>query len=357
MNVNIEVSAINTHFFSYNKKEQEISEIEIPDKKLYNTKMINYCFYSINEANISDNIKDMLYYSNNYLVVEDYDFINISQLNEKYIEKLNLKNTDKYLLFKYKNEHLIDFNDYLFNFTDSKRFIFSIIESFSYILQSLEKLNANNICFFNLSPQNIGFSLNNPILHNFQTSLQISKLSQSYITNIIKKVDNYTHKPLEVHVLFYLIQNDIFTISSSFIEEICEVFIKNLSILTFFSKQFCISYKLACKEFLTKYINKPKLDIINDILQYNGTWDVYSFSILYLHIFGSLTHVFMLKDTFINKMAVELSKNIHPDPLKRNNLEKLLDNYNKLFNNQKDWNFVNNLSSSKMNDLFTILSK
>ena len=60
MNVNIEVSAINTHFFSYNKKEQEISEIEIPDKKLYNTKMINYCFYSINEANISDNIKDML---------------------------------------------------------------------------------------------------------------------------------------------------------------------------------------------------------------------------------------------------------------------------------------------------------
>ena len=103
----------------------------------------------------------------------------------------------------------------MFNFTDSKRFIFSIIESFSYILQSLEKLNANNICFFNLSPQNIGFSLNNPILHNFQTSLQISKLSQSYITNIIKKVDNYTHKPLEVHVLFYLIQNDIFTICIS----------------------------------------------------------------------------------------------------------------------------------------------
>ena len=45
--------------------------------KKYNTKIINYCFYSINEANISDKIKNLLYYANNYLVVDEYDFINI----------------------------------------------------------------------------------------------------------------------------------------------------------------------------------------------------------------------------------------------------------------------------------------
>ena len=50
-------------------------------------------------------IKKWNYYSNNYAIVEDYDYINISQLSEKYIDKLNLMNNQKYLIFKYKNEH------------------------------------------------------------------------------------------------------------------------------------------------------------------------------------------------------------------------------------------------------------
>ena len=44
----------------------------------------------------------MRYYSNNYAVVEDYDFINITQLNEQIIEKLNLSDKNQYLIFKYK---------------------------------------------------------------------------------------------------------------------------------------------------------------------------------------------------------------------------------------------------------------
>ena len=73
-----------------------------------------------------------------------------------------------------------------------------------------------------------------PILCNFSSSLQISKLDPSYITNIINITDNYTLKPLEFHVLFYLVKNDISTISITFIEEICEIFLKNLSILNLF---------------------------------------------------------------------------------------------------------------------------
>ena len=60
--------------------------------------------------------------------------------------------------------------------------------------------------------QNIVFNLDcgeKPILQNFQLSLQISHLNMSYITNIINKLEDYTYKPLEVHVLFYLIRIDI----------------------------------------------------------------------------------------------------------------------------------------------------
>lgn len=354
MNTNIEITNINKHFFSDNERNNE----EISKK--YNTKLINYCFYSINEANISDNIKNIPYYSNNYLIVEDYDFVNINQLNENYIEKLNISDDTKYLIFKYKNNRLIDFNDFLTNLTSPKLFIFTIIESFSYLLDNLIKLNSKNICFLNLSPQNIVFNLDcgeKPIIRNFQLSLQVSKLNVSYISNIIKKIEDYTHKPLEVHVLFYLIRNDISYISYSFIEEISEVFINKLSILSLFSEKYKESYKQSCIDSLKKYINMSKNDIITDVLEYNDKWDVYSLSLIYLHIFGNISRVFSLKHNFISKITSELSKNLNPEPSKRSSLEKLYENYNKLLNDEKDWSFVEKLSSNKMPRLFDILNE
>ena len=355
MNTNIEISNINKHFFL------NIQDYENDDNhKKYKTKITNYCFYSINEANISDIIKKLDYYSNNYAIVDDYDYINISQLSEKYIDKLNLTNNQRYLIFKYKNENYVPFNDFLFNLTNPKLFIFHVFESFSYILKSLIGLNKNNICFFNLSPQNIVFNLDcgeKPILRNFQLSLYISNLNESYITNIINKLDDYTYKPLEVHVLFYLIKNDFETVSYSLIEEISEMFIKNLSILEFFSEKYKESYKNSCILILKKYINKPKNEIIDDILENNYKWDVFSLSVLYLHIFHTISRVFSLKNTFINKIILDLSRNIHPDPTMRSSLENLLDYFNKLLNNENDWSYINRLSSNMMPTLFNILDK
>ena len=118
--------------------------------------------------------------------------MNISKLDDKYIEKINLNDNKKYLIFKYKNEKTLDFNDFLTQFTNPKEFIFNIIESFSYILNSLVKLNNENICFFNLSPENTVFNFDcgeKPQIQNFNLSLQVLKLNEKYITDIIKKTE------------------------------------------------------------------------------------------------------------------------------------------------------------------------
>ena len=209
------------------------------------------------------------------------------------------------------------------------------------------------VVFFQLSPQNIVFLENcreKPLLHNFQLSLQVSKLNEEYITNIIKKTKDYSLKPLEVHVLFYLIENNMNTMSYSFIEEIVEVFMKNLSIMTFFSQSYIENYHKSCINSLKKYINKPKREIVLDILTNYDKWDVYSISVLYLNIFASISKTFSLKDTFINKISLTLSKNIHPDPSKRENLCELMENYEKLLN--CDWSFVNSLDNTKINELW-----
>jgi hypothetical protein len=354
--MNINISGLKNHFFC--KKSDETNN---QDKKRINkTKIVNYCFYSINEATISNKIKKIPYYTNYYSILNSYDFINISTIKDQFIEKTTLLDENKkYLLFTY-SAFSLTFGDFLIQFKEPKFFIFNMITTFSYLLQSLIQLQEQNICFFQLSPENIVFTeelRENPLLHNFQLSLQISKLNIEYITNIIKKTKDYSLKPLEVHVLFYLIENNLETISYSFIEEIVEVFMQKLSILSFFSQGYRENYKNACILSLKKYMNMPKTEIILDILKYSDTWDIYSMSVLYLHIFASISKVFSLKQTFISKITLELSKNIHPNPSKRDTLIELLDSYNKLLYSQMDWSFVNQLDSKKMHDLWEFLEQ
>lgn len=355
MNTNIEITNINRNFLPILAENSN----ECVARK-HNTILTKHCFYSINEAVISDKIKQIRYYSNNFFVAETYNFVNIGQLNEQVVEKLKLTNDVRYQIFKYKNENLVGFSDFLFNIADPTRFVFSAITSFSYILTSLRTLNKNDVCFFNLSPQNIVFNLDcgeNPVIRNFQTSLQISQLNVEYITNIIKAQHDYTHKPLEVHVLFYLIQNNLSTISYSFIEEICEEFVKNLPFLNIFSEKFGTSYKETCVASLKKYINRTQTDIISDILENRDKWDVYSLSVIYLHIFGGISRVFSLQHNFITKLTTALCKNVHPNPANRSSLDDLFANYNRLLSDENNWSFVNKMSRNKMPQLFSILGE
>jgi len=359
--MNIDLSFLKKHFFHKNHINEETN------KKSHKTRIVEYCFYSVNEANISNKIKKIPYYSNFYSILEDYDSINIKSIDEKIIENVKLLNKNKqYLLFTYKTHNnfltseLVTFHDFLFNFKNCKILILNVISSFSYLLDSLIQLEDNNICFFQLSAENIIFDeelRENPLLKDFQLSLQISKLNEEYITNIIKKTKNYRFKPLEVHILFYLIENNINTISYSIIEEIVEYFIENLSILCFFSQNYKDLYKSQSIECLKKYINKSKDYIIGDILKQNSKWDVYGISVLYLHIFANISRVFSLKQTFIGKISIELFKGCHPDPIKRINLIELREILQKTLDLQKDWSFVNSLDNKKMFKLLNYLKE
>jgi hypothetical protein len=253
---------------------------------------------------------------------------------------------------------LIHFNDFLFNLPNPKLLILHTLETFSYLLQSLIKLNNNNICFFNLSSENIFFTDNfKPIIRNFEKSLLINKLDESYISKIIEGIDDFTYKPIEIHVLFYLIINNEETLSYTFIETICNEYIKNISVLKLFSQQYIDNYRNECVLFLKKYINKPKSFIIDKLLEYYDTWDNYSLSVLYLHIIGNICRCFSLKGTFLNKLIIILSKNITPDPSKREQLQQTFAHYDKLYNDFTDWSFVNQLSVEKMGKVYELLEK
>ena len=354
MNQSINISLITNQITNNRMK---VNNIE--DDNENQTKITVYDFFSINEIKICEILTKIPYYTNYYDIFVDYDFIDIGKIGEKVIENVDLdtkKNGEKYIVFNYNYEKRIGFRNFLFNLSfGKKQFVFNILNTYSILLDSLSKLNDNNICFFELSSENIVFSPNSrPFLKNMHSSLIITDLNTSYIQNIIKNIVNYTYKPLEIHVLFYLIANNEKTLSMSFIEIICNNFVKTMDILSLFSQNYKESYERSCIETLKKYINKPKNAIIIDILNYSKYWDNYSLSILYLHIIGNISNLFSLKGTFMNKFTLLLIKNIHPNPLKRETLQETSENYDKLFENA-DWSFINDFSNEKMKKIYDLL--
>lgn len=350
MNINIETELIEHNFL--NKDDKKIDNLETIMKR---TKIINHCYYAINEVSISNKIKQIPYYSNFFSILEDYKSLNVSQLNEDIIEKLKNTENIKYYLFKYIDNESINLIDFIYNSNKIKKLIFDMINNFNHILRSLYILNENEICFFNISPNNIVLLYNyreKPVLNNFQLSLQLDKFDFKYFSQILNKIDDFTYMPIEIHILFYIIKHNMITISYSFIEELTEYYVDNLNILKLFSENYKKSYKLECIDFLKRYINIPIKNIINDLFSRNNKWDIFGISMLYLQIFGSISRVFSLKGTFISKITIELSKNLHPNSEKRYTLNQTLKIFNKLLNEENDWSFINNLDNNKLPQLF-----
>ena len=223
-NINIELLKLQlfkkTIRYPYLSGESNESNKSNENNNTNNKKIKIHDFFSSNEIKISIIIQSIPYFYNYYNTVLHYDHIKISQIydNSKIIEKINIninKNIDqKYILFQYRFDscNYIEFNEFIFTLKTPKVFIFSILQSFSYLLESLINLNTKNICFFNLSSENILFKkmnqslINKPILQNFDCSLQVDilKSNNDYISSILERINNFIHKPLEVHFLFYL---------------------------------------------------------------------------------------------------------------------------------------------------------
>jgi len=65
--------------------------------------------------------------------------------------------------------------------------------------------------------------------------------------------------------------------------------------------------------------------------------------------------MFNLKNTFINKMTIQLSRNLHPNPSKRETLSNSKQQFELLFNEYTDWSFISDISCRKLNNLYEIL--
>ena len=238
------------------------------------------------------------------------------------------------------------------------------LESYKSILTSLLELSNNGITFFDLTPyDNIIFVGDKPILRRFENSIlhkQIQKqihkqISDAYMVNLIKNITSFTHKPLEVHLLFYLIINNKKTLDVELSEVVVNHFMENMTTLTLFSQGIQTKYRAECKEFVGSYVGKETSYIVNDVIKYYYTWDNYAVSVIYLHIFGTMLRTLSLSKTFIHDVVSLLYNNVSAFPDKRKTIKNTIDIYYRLFYKYDNWGFVDDISEESIMKLHDAL--
>lgn len=344
---NIDVNIIKTILKPISKKTKESDT-----NSSICSKIKLYDFFVKQEIEIANHVKKIPNYLFFYEIVEKYQLLNIGKLNKNTIETLGiiLNTKNEYLLIEYgKNEKCINFSDFWFYIPTPTVFVFEILNSYLHLLDAITYLN-KNICFFDLSPQNIYFTKNNvPLLKKFQNSLLIASISskKEIFIKILRNIESFTHKPIEIHLLFYLIANNVASLSTSLIEIISSTFCQN-----FLEER--EKYQKECIDFLSIYKDKPVNFIIDEVIEFYHTWDNYSLSIMYIHILGNTIKAFSLKETILNQLLESLFKNIHPNPRKREKVE-ITKFFHIIHNKFNNWDFIKNVSQEKMVDLYRIL--
>jgi hypothetical protein len=324
------------------------------------------CVYDagcLNEIRISNLIKAEFFSELPlpFYFVVDHKFIMLKDLN------LNIVPTPiKYVLLRYNLNisKYQPFSEYLATVEYPHRFLSTMLDIYSQLLNSLLELEKMNICFFRVSANNIFIDQNSTtvVLSDFKNSLQDSKeanVQNSDDANVdfIRKLENttcYTFKPIEIHVVHYLIKVNDAPLSYSSIDEISTYFTEKMEFLNHFDKEYKTKYYHACvQELKSKYLNKPKDHIISEIKrETRKTWDNFALSILFLHIFENMIQVFSLNNTIINELVLIIKQNLDPVPSQRHTLSYTVDAVRKLLLKPQDWGFLRLIPKSKTKKLY-----
>ena len=139
------------------------------------------------EIKINEIILNIPFYYNYFSLFTNWGFINDSFINENYFDFINNneeRKNSKYILIEREKNELIDFHIFFQNSKNIYEFIYKFIHSYKNLLYTINILNNNNICYFDLKYDKISFdNYGFPLLYDFEeaicyTDFKFCQLSQ-----------------------------------------------------------------------------------------------------------------------------------------------------------------------------------
>jgi serine/threonine protein kinase len=313
--------SINCRTGKENKNNKYISKLQIENK------------VSNNEYNISKLIKKIDNYNRYFIPIENKCYININKLEDKVVNSCDIldgKRKGKREIVMMKSKYIENkiFLEY-FNGLDKNKKVFHFIEFYKNLLSSIEKLQSINLIHFDLKGDNILIDLKNeiPLIIDFGLTINIDELNNDTVIDKLYYSPKHIYIPPEIQLLGYLYRNNlepnektINMITKELFEEL-----ENKILVNYYSKDFINMFYQLFKNEMLKYKNKSKREILN-IIKNEKYWkkiDIYSLGILYLKMFRYIFRYY--NHPLILHLSSILLNNIHPNPLKRNTTNEIIE--------------------------------
>jgi hypothetical protein len=333
------VEEINHHICRINNKINNKNEITKTIKK--------YNLLSMNNINVYKRLVTLSNYKTYFHLFERYN-TNLNILNyDNDGNIINKKNNYKLVNFEYMECKKTNVLSYIFNLKEEKKTIIVVLETYKYLLKSLYILSQLNI-YVNLTKEKIFIQDNIfcPLIYDIENSILIDYVKNDNYKKLFLNIQFDIEMPFELFIIKNIMAgagatDEILEINE--IEEITSNFLNNMNCLFRFYKDagFCEStFSLQCQTFLLQYENKPKKEIICDLLKYINLWDNYRISIIYLIIIKNIKKKFHLETLFINNVLSFLFSHISIQPANRVPVKNTIVMFNNLIDTNIDWDFT-----------------
>ena len=318
-------------------------------KQTQKTKLIKKFQECENEIYICEKIKSIPYFFLYFNPISNHKLLNMSEVDEHALEISESQNNNYVLIFKRALTYP-SFNIFFKNIKSTREKIIHLFDAYVYLLKAINNLNNNNIVYFNLTSDKVGFNKKNqPILNNFSEGFIYNKVNPLKLNERFTKYSPTIYSlPLEFHIITFLkdFGREKKSISQSNIEDICKDFIvKNYALLGFsqeFIKKF---YKNCVTQILSfEIINQSSEKIIKEMLSYSSSWDNYSLSALFLPIISKMQNQISEPHAFLDQFSHLLLLNMSPDPKKRLSPLETINKFQMFYDNLVDWCSIANVA-------------
>jgi len=281
-------------FFPRAKRDQkcQINKMKKDKNKTAYSRIKTLDFLTKNEIFMSRHIQGIIDFSHYFHTILKDSLVNLSEVDKTLGLVKREGKRDPYVFLFYSfdsSQEFVGFCSYFGKITCKRKMILNTINSFKYLLKSVEILASHKIVHFSLTPENIVFDLvDKPYLTNFSSSFQFENINEERKSNLFSEIrEGDIFLPLEAKICLFL-NNHQGSLSKTNIEKLCcDFFGKLTEIMGFIDNDNLVNNLNKCKESvvfsLQSIINKSKEDAFKDLLTncFNN-WDIYSLCMTYL---------------------------------------------------------------------------
>jgi hypothetical protein len=271
---------------------------------------------SANEIAIGEKIQKIPHYNRYFLPVIKSCLINIRKIDNMVLSKCAVvKHSDDlgHILMTTPQISNLDFFSFITaaqSDREKKRMFIHYIESYQYLLNSIEKLIESKIVHFGIDDDAIVYNkiTTEPQIMDFSQSIVIDELNnEEDLKYFFKYKPDYPIWPLEVHIISFILNKTNNTLTENDAERICNDYINNNDTIL---QMVGSSFRESCLQQTRKYIGVNRINTIYNLIKSYTTWDNYALSILFLKTFN---YIFKDERSLVdNKFIKLLIMNINP---------------------------------------------